>query len=173
MVFTGSNTKTAGPRRSRPPLSAYADKNPRAVRLSRSLGSLRYLDLMRLPDAVNRQLVDAASSRRRIPEKPAINIGDRQKGRLRARSIHRLVLPIRSHRGRHRQSNRPRIPGKSASRLSRSTAPAMRAHQGGVLARVPAGGPRPQVVRGLAGHARRPNRDDRRRAHHRGGRRQP
>lgn len=64
----------------------FADRNRARVRLFESLGSLRYLSLMRLCSAV---LGNSSSGIIEAPAfgVPTINIGDRQRGRLRANSV--------------------------------------------------------------------------------------
>jgi len=84
VVFTKSNADTEGLTLNRM-IGAYVDKRPNC-RLFDSLGQQKYLSVMNQVDALvgnsSSGLYEAPSLR-----KPAVNIGDRQKGRLRAASV--------------------------------------------------------------------------------------
>ncbi len=85
IVFTLPNADPGG-RAIIPELEAYVARHPDRCRLYASLGQLRYLSLMRQVRVV------IGNSSSGIIEAPTfgaatVNIGDRQKGRLRARSV--------------------------------------------------------------------------------------
>jgi UDP-N-acetylglucosamine 2-epimerase (non-hydrolysing)/GDP/UDP-N,N'-diacetylbacillosamine 2-epimerase (hydrolysing) len=84
VVFTKSNADTEGLTLNRM-IGAYVETRPNC-RLFDSLGQQKYLSLMSQVDALvgnsSSGLYEAPSLR-----KPAVNIGDRQKGRLRAASV--------------------------------------------------------------------------------------
>lgn len=67
-------------------IKTYAEKNKERVYLSPSLGQLRYLSALQHVDAV---IGNSSSGLLEVPsfKKPTINIGDRQKGRLKAGSV--------------------------------------------------------------------------------------
>ena len=84
-VFTKANADTNG-RIINQMMEAYVKKNPEKSALFASLGSLRYLSVMKQVTAV------VGNSSSGILEAPSagtatINIGDRQKGRIQAESI--------------------------------------------------------------------------------------
>ena len=84
-IFTKANADTNG-RIINQMMEAYVTKNPRKSSLFASLGSLRYLSVMKQVTAV------VGNSSSGILEAPSagtatINIGDRQKGRIQAESI--------------------------------------------------------------------------------------
>jgi UDP-hydrolysing UDP-N-acetyl-D-glucosamine 2-epimerase len=85
VVLTGTNADTHG-RAIMKVLAAYAEANVGRVRLLQSLGSLRFLSLMKCVSAL---VGNSSSGIVEAPflKVPSVNIGDRQKGRLRARSI--------------------------------------------------------------------------------------
>jgi GDP/UDP-N,N'-diacetylbacillosamine 2-epimerase (hydrolysing) len=85
VILTGTNADTHG-RAIMRRLAHYADANPARARLFDSLGSLHYLSLMRQVDAV---IGNSSSGIVEAPflKTPSVNIGERQKGRLRARSV--------------------------------------------------------------------------------------
>jgi GDP/UDP-N,N'-diacetylbacillosamine 2-epimerase (hydrolysing) len=84
-IFTKANADTNG-RIINQMMEAYVKKNPEKSALFASLGSLRYLSVMKQVTAV------VGNSSSGILEAPSantatINIGDRQKGRIQAESI--------------------------------------------------------------------------------------
>lgn len=84
IVFTKSNADTEGRTLNRM-LSAHVETRPNC-RLFDSLGQQRYLSVMSQVDAL---VGNSSSGLYEAPSlhKPAVNIGDRQKGRLRAASV--------------------------------------------------------------------------------------
>lgn len=85
IIMTGVNADT-GNNSVRRVLEKFSSENPDRVRLIESLGSQRYLSLMRLADAVignsSSGLIEAP-----VAGVPTLNIGKRQQGRLRAASV--------------------------------------------------------------------------------------
>ncbi len=85
LIFTKSNADTGGRRLNRM-LEAFVARRPGKAVLFDSLGRLRYLSLLRQVDALvgnsSSALVEAPSFKI-----PAVNIGDRQKGRVRAKNV--------------------------------------------------------------------------------------
>jgi GDP/UDP-N,N'-diacetylbacillosamine 2-epimerase (hydrolysing) len=84
-IFTKANAD-AGGRIINKLIDSYASRNPSRCSAHASLGQLRYLSLMKQVDAV------VGNSSSGIIEAPSfrigtINIGDRQKGRIKARSV--------------------------------------------------------------------------------------
>ena len=84
-IFTQANADTDG-RIINQMLTDYAKLYPNRCLVSPSLGHLRYLSAMRLCDAV---IGNSSSGILEAPafKVPTINIGDRQKGRIRAESV--------------------------------------------------------------------------------------
>ncbi|OGX07924.1 MAG: UDP-N-acetyl-D-glucosamine 2-epimerase, UDP-hydrolysing [Omnitrophica WOR_2 bacterium GWA2_47_8] len=85
LVFTKANADTDG-RIINQMIDAYVAKNPHKASGFTSLGQLRYLSLMKYVDAV------VGNSSSGIVEAPSfkigtVNIGDRQRGRIRAQSV--------------------------------------------------------------------------------------
>lgn len=85
IVFTGANSDTEG-RIINAKIAAYVAANPQRSAAFASLGQLRYLSLMRYAKAV---LGNSSSGLIEAPflGTPTVNIGDRQRGRLRAHSV--------------------------------------------------------------------------------------
>lgn len=85
IVFTGVNVDPAASAILRP-FHDFAARNPSRVKLFDSLGSTRYHSLLRLARVV---IGNSSSGIIEAPAHhvPTVNIGDRQKGRLRANSI--------------------------------------------------------------------------------------
>lgn len=85
VVFTSPNAD-AGGRSIVEMIEGYAAKNPDRVKAVTSLGQLRYLSAMSHVDAL---VGNSSSGIIEAPalKKPAVNIGERQKGRLRASSV--------------------------------------------------------------------------------------
>lgn len=85
IVFTKANADTEG-RIINQKIDEYAATHPERVRAVFSLGQLRYLSTMKYCSAV---IGNSSSGIIEAPvfSKPTVNIGDRQKGRLRADSI--------------------------------------------------------------------------------------
>ncbi|WP_339799109.1 UDP-N-acetylglucosamine 2-epimerase [Paenibacillus sp. FSL R5-0744] len=85
IVFTKSNADTDG-RRINELIDEYSASNPERVKSFFSLGQLRYLSTMKYCNLV---IGNSSSGIIEAPAlvKPTINIGDRQKGRLKASSI--------------------------------------------------------------------------------------
>ncbi|THB80589.1 MAG: UDP-N-acetylglucosamine 2-epimerase (hydrolyzing), partial [Desulfobacteraceae bacterium] len=85
VIFTGANADT-GSGAINSLLSAYQKQNPENWLVVTSLGYLRYLSAMKLCDAV---VGNSSSGLMEAPVMgvPTVNIGDRQKGRLRVESI--------------------------------------------------------------------------------------
>ncbi|WP_342420770.1 UDP-N-acetylglucosamine 2-epimerase [Paenibacillus sp. FSL E2-0178] len=85
IVFTKANADTEG-RIINQKIDEYAAKHPERVRAVFSLGQLKYLSTMKYCSAV---IGNSSSGIIEAPvfSKPTVNIGDRQKGRLRAGSI--------------------------------------------------------------------------------------
>ncbi len=85
VIFTGANADT-GSGAINSLLSAYQKQNPENWLVVTSLGYLRYLSAMKLCDAV---VGNSSSGLTEAPVMgvPTVNIGDRQKGRLRVESI--------------------------------------------------------------------------------------
>jgi len=85
IIFTAANSDTDGVVINRR-LSQYTARNPGRCLMAHSLGALRYLSAMSLCAAVvgnsSSGILEAPAFR-----KPTVNIGDRQKGRLRAHSV--------------------------------------------------------------------------------------
>ena len=84
-VITGPNADTEG-RCLVPPIQDFVARHPDRARFFTSLGQKRYLSLLREVDAVignsSSGMIEAPAMR-----KPTVNLGDRQKGRIRAASI--------------------------------------------------------------------------------------
>ncbi|WP_033068659.1 UDP-N-acetylglucosamine 2-epimerase [Thalassospira australica] len=84
-VFTKANAD-AGGRRINQELEKYVQKNPDRSVLVSSLGQARYLGLLKIADVVvgnsSSGIIEAPSA-----GAPTVNIGDRQKGRVRAASV--------------------------------------------------------------------------------------
>ena len=85
IIFTGSNADTGG-RTLLAMMNDFVNRRPGHARAFTSLGQLRYYSLMRQVDAV---VGNSSSGLYEAPsfKLPTVNIGDRQKGRLRAASI--------------------------------------------------------------------------------------
>lgn len=85
LIFTGSNADTGG-RVINQMQKDYKKKYPERCLVVQSLGYLRYLSAMKLCDAV---IGNSSSGILEAPalKVPTINIGDRQKGRVRTKSI--------------------------------------------------------------------------------------
>ncbi|MBK7891769.1 MAG: UDP-N-acetylglucosamine 2-epimerase (hydrolyzing) [Bdellovibrionales bacterium] len=85
LFFTKPNAD-AGGRRIAASIEAFARDNPTRTRVFTSLGQLRYLSLMKQVDAV---VGNSSSGLIEAPffQKPTVNIGDRQKGRLHGESV--------------------------------------------------------------------------------------
>lgn len=85
IVITGVNADTGG-RSMRAVAETFAMQRPESVRLVESLGALRYLSLMSHVDLV---VGNSSSGLLEAPAmgKPTLDIGNRQKGRLRAPSV--------------------------------------------------------------------------------------
>jgi UDP-hydrolysing UDP-N-acetyl-D-glucosamine 2-epimerase len=85
VILTGTNADTHGQAIMRR-FAHYAEANADRVRLVESLGSVRHLSLMKHADAV---IGNSSSGVVEAPflKTPTVNVGERQKGRLRARSI--------------------------------------------------------------------------------------
>ncbi len=85
VIITGTNADTHGEAIMRR-FAHYAETNADRVRMVESLGSARYLSLMKRADAV---IGNSSSGIVEAPflKAPTVNVGDRQKGRLRAKSI--------------------------------------------------------------------------------------
>lgn len=85
VIMTGSNADT-GASSIRHALAHFAAKRPDRVALAESLGARRYLSLMSYVDAV---VGNSSSGLLEAPAMgvPTVDIGDRQKGRLRAPSV--------------------------------------------------------------------------------------
>ena len=85
VIITYPNADTGG-RSIIPLIEAYAAKQPRRVLAMPSLGQLRYLSAVRYCAAV---IGNSSSGIIEVPafNKPTVNIGDRQKGRLAAASV--------------------------------------------------------------------------------------
>jgi UDP-hydrolysing UDP-N-acetyl-D-glucosamine 2-epimerase len=85
LIFTKSNADTGGHIINKM-IGAYAKEKPKRARVYSSLGQRRYLSALHHVDAVvgnsSSGLIEAPA----IPV-PTINIGNRQKGRLRAKSV--------------------------------------------------------------------------------------
>lgn len=85
VVFTKGNADTGG-RVINQMIDDYASKNPGRVAAFTSLGQVRYLSLLREADLVlgnsSSGIIEAPTART-----PTVNIGDRQRGRLKAPSI--------------------------------------------------------------------------------------
>lgn len=85
VVFTKGNADTGG-RVINQMIDDYASRNPRRVKAFASLGQVLYLSLLREADLVlgnsSSGIIEAPSART-----PTVNIGDRQRGRLKAPSI--------------------------------------------------------------------------------------
>jgi GDP/UDP-N,N'-diacetylbacillosamine 2-epimerase (hydrolysing) len=84
-IFTYANSDTNGQTINRM-INGYVERNSVRCRATPSLGLLRYLSAMKLCDAVignsSSGIMEAPSFR-----VPTVNIGDRQKGRIRAKSV--------------------------------------------------------------------------------------
>ena len=171
VVFTGSNADPRGRAITRR-FSAYADKNPARVRLFESLGSLRYLNLMRHADAV---IGNSSSGIVEAPylKKPSVNIGDRQKGRLRARSIIDCAPNREAIDAAIRRATGPEFREICQQTVSLYGAGDASRRIKDVLARVPLEGLVRKSFVDLPGMPAVQLKNDGRRAHHRGGRRQP
>jgi len=85
IVFTYPNADTSG-REIIAALEAYSRRRRDDVRLAVSLGQRKYLSLVKCADIV---VGNSSSGLIEVPSfgKPTVNIGDRQKGRLRATSV--------------------------------------------------------------------------------------
>lgn len=85
IIFTKPNADAGSLRISRM-IDDYVSKNKDRTKAFISLGTLRYLSLMKNVDAV---IGNSSSGIIEAPSfgKPTVNIGDRQKGRLRAKSV--------------------------------------------------------------------------------------
>lgn len=85
IVFTKSNSDTDG-RAINKMLDEYVERHPRRAKAFITLGQLRYLSLMKFSDIV---IGNSSSGIIEAPamEKPTVNIGDRQRGRLKASSV--------------------------------------------------------------------------------------
>jgi UDP-N-acetylglucosamine 2-epimerase (non-hydrolysing)/GDP/UDP-N,N'-diacetylbacillosamine 2-epimerase (hydrolysing) len=85
LIITKANAD-AGGRIVNRMLEEYAARQPQRIYLSTSLGQLKYLSAMRLVDVVignsSSGLIEAPALR-----KPTVNLGERQRGRLRAGSV--------------------------------------------------------------------------------------
>ncbi len=85
VVITGTNADTGG-RGVRALMEDYAARHPWRVQAVSSLGQIRYLSLLRLADVV---VGNSSSGIIEAPGAgvPTVNVGDRQRGRLRAASV--------------------------------------------------------------------------------------
>jgi GDP/UDP-N,N'-diacetylbacillosamine 2-epimerase (hydrolysing) len=85
LIFTLPNADTEG-RQLFELVRTFASKHPDRARVYSSLGQLRYLSVVRHVDAV---VGNSSSGLIEVPTlgKPTINIGDRQRGRLKAASV--------------------------------------------------------------------------------------
>jgi UDP-hydrolysing UDP-N-acetyl-D-glucosamine 2-epimerase len=85
VVFTYPNADTGG-RALRQAIDRFVGDHPQRMRAFASLGQLRYLSLMRQADAI---IGNSSSGLIEAPalKKATVNIGDRQKGRLKASSV--------------------------------------------------------------------------------------
>ncbi|SFR59434.1 UDP-N-acetylglucosamine 2-epimerase [Thiomicrospira sp. ALE5] len=85
IIFTKANSDTDG-RAINQMIGHYVSQNPHKSVAFASLGQLRYLSALQFVDAV---VGNSSSGLLEVPSfrKPTINIGDRQKGRLRAGSV--------------------------------------------------------------------------------------
>ncbi|MBI5887055.1 MAG: UDP-N-acetylglucosamine 2-epimerase (hydrolyzing) [Deltaproteobacteria bacterium] len=85
VIITSPNAD-AGGRSMAALIEGYAAKNPKRVKAVTSLGQLRYLSAMSLADAL---VGNSSSGIIEAPafKKPAVNIGERQHGRLKASSV--------------------------------------------------------------------------------------
>jgi len=97
VIFTKANADTYGRVINRM-IDRYAQENPHKAKAFTSMGRLRYLSTMRFVDAV------CGNSSSGIIEAPSlkqatINIGDRQKGRVKAKSVIHCEPTIKGIRG--------------------------------------------------------------------------
>ena len=85
VIFTLPNADTEG-RALIQQIQAFVERHPKRAKAFASLGQLRYLSTVALVDAV---VGNSSSGLAEVPSfrKPTINIGDRQRGRLRAASV--------------------------------------------------------------------------------------
>lgn len=85
VVLTGANADSGG-RKLNTLLKSYAAQHPERVRFFSSLGQIGYLSAMKFAEVV---VGNSSSGILEAPSAgtPTVNIGDRQKGRLRARSV--------------------------------------------------------------------------------------
>lgn len=85
IIFTKANSDTNG-RIINEAIQRYIDLNPKRAALYASLGQLRYLSCLQYVDAV---IGNSSSGIIEVPmfKKPTVNIGDRQKGRLRGSTV--------------------------------------------------------------------------------------
>lgn len=85
VIFTKANADMGG-RIINQMMDRYAEENPERVRVYTSLGSKRYLSAVNLADAV---IGNSSSGIIEVPSLnvPTINIGDRQKGRVKPTSV--------------------------------------------------------------------------------------
>jgi len=85
VIFTKPNADTGG-RAIIEMIDAYGVANPKKVSIHKSLGQIRYLSAMVHCDVV---VGNSSSGLVEVPvmKKPTVNIGDRQKGRLKAKSV--------------------------------------------------------------------------------------
>ncbi|WP_126308690.1 UDP-N-acetylglucosamine 2-epimerase [Methylomusa anaerophila] len=85
VIFTKSNADTGG-KVINNLIDEYVNKNPQRCVAFASLGQLRYLSAIRYVDVV---IGNSSSGLIEVPafKKPTVNIGDRQKGRIRAVSV--------------------------------------------------------------------------------------
>jgi len=85
MIITHANAD-AGGRLINHALEKFANSHPNDIYITKSLGQLRYLSLLKYVDVV---IGNSSSGIIEVPfmKKPTINIGDRQKGRISAASI--------------------------------------------------------------------------------------
>lgn len=85
IIFTKANADNSG-RKINQLISEFTEKNPRKRKLFDSLGQKKYLSLMKYADAV---IGNSSSGLFEAPylETPTVNIGSRQKGRIRPKSV--------------------------------------------------------------------------------------
>lgn len=85
LIFTLPNADTEGRGLVRQ-INAFVDRHPQRAKAFTSMGQLRYLSAVAQVDAV---VGNSSSGLAEVPtlKKPTINIGDRQRGRLRAASV--------------------------------------------------------------------------------------
>ena len=85
IIFTKANADTAG-RITNQRIEAYVEKDPKRAKVFTSMGQLLYLSAIKIVDIV---IGNSSSGIVEVPafQKPTVNIGKRQQGRLKADSI--------------------------------------------------------------------------------------